>query len=84
MADCLFSKTVQHTTFPLWSEFLTLPFVRFFVKKKRALFSRKKSAAAKKLSAHGVEQAFRLAVRSKEKGPSLRRRPSRSAKRAAT
>jgi len=61
------SKTVQHTTFSLWSEFLTLPFVRFFVKGKRAFFSRKKSAAAKKLSAHGVEQAFRLAVKSKEK-----------------
>jgi len=45
---------------------------------------RKKSAAAKKLSAHGVEQAFRLAVKSKEKPPSLRRRPSRSAKREAT
>jgi hypothetical protein len=32
-ASCL-SKTVHRTTFPLWSEFPTLPFVRFYVKQK--------------------------------------------------
>jgi hypothetical protein len=38
-AECLFSKTVQHTTFSLWSEFLDLPFVRPSVKRKsRFLF----------------------------------------------
>jgi hypothetical protein len=28
------SKIVQRTTFSLWSELLTLPFVRFYVKQK--------------------------------------------------
>jgi len=34
IAECLFSKIVQRTTFSLWSESLTLPFVRFSVKQK--------------------------------------------------
>jgi hypothetical protein len=39
-----------------------------FLSRKKEPFSREKSTPQrKKLSAHGVEQAFRLAVRSKEK-----------------
>jgi hypothetical protein len=34
IAECLFSKTVHFTTFPLWSESPTLPFVRFIAKQK--------------------------------------------------
>ncbi len=39
-ASCLFSKIVQPTTFPLWSESLTLPFVRSYVNKNNQNASR--------------------------------------------
>jgi hypothetical protein len=77
-AECLFSKIVHGTTFSLWSESSTLPFVRLWSQEKKGLLLPKKSTAAEKMSTHGVEQAFRLAVRSNQKTPSLRRRPSRS------
>jgi hypothetical protein len=71
------SKTVHCTTFSLWSEFLTLPFVRFKVKQKALL------GLVKISDERGVEQAFVLAVRSKEKvlPRAAGRRAARSAKR---
>jgi hypothetical protein len=45
IAECLFSKIVQCITFSLWSESLTLPFVRFYVKQKRPFLAEKVSAS---------------------------------------
>jgi hypothetical protein len=46
------SKTVQRTTFPLWSEFLILPFFSPFCQAKMA------RSPGKKMFIRGVEQAF--------------------------
>jgi hypothetical protein len=51
------SKIVQHTTFSLWSEFLTLPFVRSVVKEKEP-------PALEKIAANaGWKQAFMPATK---------------------
>jgi hypothetical protein len=63
LLTAMFSKTVRNATFPLWSESLTLPFIRLDVKHKPPLRLIKNS------DSHGVEQAFMPAVRTKEEGP---------------
>ncbi len=50
----------------------------FLSTKKGPFLAKKVCRRSEKLSAHGVEQAFRLAVRSKEKNRSSRRMPARS------
>jgi hypothetical protein len=48
-AECLFSKIVHGTTFSLWSESSTLPFVRLWSQEKKGLLLPKKSTRSKKI-----------------------------------